>query len=65
MRSYRSVPAIFWALVNDLWKVLNVASHSQLGRNGHLPGYLVQCEQMITSVHCLAPHHFAAMIGDG
>ena len=54
MKSSRSVPAIFRALVSDLSRVLNIASHGQLGRRRHLLGYLVQCKQMITGMHCLA-----------
>ena len=61
MKSYRSVRAIFRALVSDLSRVLNVASHGQLGRNRHFLGYLLQCEQMITGVHCLASQSLALL----
>ena len=59
MKSYRSVPAIFRALVSDLSRVLNVASHGQLGSSRHVLGYLMECEQMITGVHCLATQSLA------
>ena len=45
--------------MSDLSRVLDVASHGQLGRSRHLLGYLVGCEQMITGVHCLATQSLA------
>ena len=37
--------------MGDRFGVLNVARHGQPGRGGHLLGYFMKCEQVITGAH--------------